>query len=167
MLPDWLRSLFRPNSTPRLKAIFIATGAGSAMQSVPSATAIRGRGLRGDRYHDNTGHWQFIEGCQVTLITAYELKQAQKRTGVDLSNGSHRRNLVIEGINPRALPGRRLRIGTAVFEYEKPRPPCGYLDQVAGRGIGRALSHNSGICARIIASGELTVGDALVLMRGA
>ncbi len=161
MFLQWLKTRLRPAPSPRLQAIFIAPGAGLPMQSVPSASAIEGRGVEGDRYHDQRGHWQSIEGCQLTVITTQELQQAQKKTDLALDNGCHRRNLVIDGIRLRDLEGRQFRIGGAVLAYQKPRPPCGYIDQVAGKGIGRALSHNSGICVKVIESGELAVGDAL------
>ncbi|MHB8471813.1 MAG: MOSC domain-containing protein [Gammaproteobacteria bacterium] len=80
-----------------------------------------------------------------------------------LDSGGHRRNLVIDGLTTRQTEGRSFRIGSAVFRYDKPRPPCGYIDQLVGKGMGRALSHNSGICIRVVSGGTLTVGDAVVI----
>ncbi len=158
MFISWLKSNLHPAHPPALKAIFIASGAGQPMQSVPAITAVANKGLQGDRYHDDKGHWQSIEGCQVTLITEQELKRAQKQTHIPLENGGHRRNLVINGIKLKQLVGKRFQIGNALFEYHKPRPPCGYIDQVEGRGIGRALSHNSGVCLKVIEGGRIDVG---------
>ena len=160
----WPFKLFGANASPTLKAIFIAASEGEPMQAVESAYAECNLGLQGDRYHNDRGHWQSIEACQVTLITAYELQQAAKRTDIPLDSGAHRRNLVIDGIRLSALEGRRFGIGEAVFEYHKSRPPCGYIDQVEGRGIGRALRHGSGACVRIIESGMIHVDDLLVVM---
>lgn len=134
------------------------------MQAVEAVYAECDLGLQGDRYHNNCGHWQSIEGCQVTLITGHELQQARKRTDISLDRGAHRRNLVIDGIKLAALEGRRFGIGDAVFEYHKPRPPCGYIDQVEGKGIGRALSHRSGACVRVIGSGMIHVDDPLIMI---
>lgn len=160
----WSFNLSGAKPSPTLKAIFIAASAGEPMLAVESVYAECNLGLQGDRYHHNRGHWQSIEGCQVTLITAHELQQARRRTDIPLDRGAHRRNLVIDGIRPAALEGRRFRIGEAVFEYHKPRPPCGYIDQVEGRGIGRALRHRSGACIRVIESGMIHVDDPLVVM---
>jgi len=146
-----------------LKAIFIASGAGQPMQAISSVYADP-NGLEKDRYHDNTGHWKFTDGCQVTLITEHELKHAQKRTDIVLDGGAHRRNLVVGGIKPKALVGKRFKIGQAVFEYQKPRPPCAYIDQVEGRGIGRALRHNSGVCVHVIESGTFNIGDPVIIL---
>jgi len=154
--------------TPVLKAIFVATAAGAPMRSVDSAEAISQRGLQGDRYSEDKGHWQSIEGCQVTLISTHDLSQAKKATPPDfqknLDHGNHRRNLVIDGLKTKKLEGKKFRIGAAVFSYEKIRPPCGYLDQVSGTGMCRALSHHSGVCIRVIRGGKIAVGDALEMM---
>jgi MOSC domain-containing protein YiiM len=152
---------------PVLKAIYIATAAGEPMKSVSTIEAVANRGLKGDRYCDDRGHWKSIDGCQATLITEHDLEQA-KKTEVEfrdaLDNGSHRRNLVVAGLKTKNLEGKEFRIGTAVFRYDKPRPPCAYLDQIAGKGMCRALSHNSGACIRVITGGRLAIGDAVEIM---
>ncbi|MDH3514531.1 MAG: sulfurase, partial [Gammaproteobacteria bacterium] len=108
-----------------LKAIFIAPTAGEPMNSVNAIEAMANRGLQGDRYSEDRGHWKSIDGCQVTLITEHDLEQA-KKAGVEfpegLDHGSHRRNLVIAGLKTKQLEGKDFRIGTAVFRYAKPRP---------------------------------------------
>jgi MOSC domain-containing protein YiiM len=152
---------------PVLKAIYIATAAGEPMKSVSTIEAVANRGLKGDRYCDDRGHWKSIDGCQATLITEHDLEQA-KKTEVEfrdaLDNGNHRRNLVVAGLKTKNLEGKEFRIGTAVFRYDKPRPPCAYLDQIAGKGMCRALSHNSGACIRVITGGRLAIGDAVEIM---
>ncbi|GAB4510593.1 MAG: hypothetical protein Tsb0026_12650 [Sulfuricaulis sp.] len=166
MLLNWL-GFKRHKQVPTLKAIFVATSAGEPMRSVDMIEAITNRGLKGDRYSEDRGHWKSIDGCQVTLITEHDLEQA-KKTKVEfqdgLDNGSHRRNLVIAGLKTKSLEGKEFRIGTAVFRYDKPRPPCAYLDQIAGKGMCRALSHNSGVCLRVVSGGRLAVGDAVEII---
>lgn len=151
-----------------LRAIYIATAAGQAMQAVADIEALQGSGLQGDRYCSDAGHWQSIEGCQVTLISEHDLHSAKHKTSpqieAELDSGGHRRNLVIDGIKTKQLEGKSFRIGSAVFQYDKPRPPCGYIDQVAGKGMGKALSHYSGICIKVVRSGRLAVGDILSIL---
>ncbi len=161
---QWLGLKRRRANVPKLKAIYIASGAGQPMQSLRSVTAVQDRGLQGDRYFENTGHWQLLDGCQVTLITEHELERAGKRSKIKLDDGSHRRNLVIEGIKLKALQGKHFKIGDAIFAYDKPRPPCGYIDGVACPGMGRALSHNSGICIRVLRTGVLSVDDPIEIL---
>ncbi len=154
--------------TPVLKAIFIAPVAGAPMRAVDTVEAVEQRGLQGDRYSEDKGHWKSIEGCQVTLISEHDLNQAKKGTADDfqknLDQGSHRRNLVVTGLKTKKLEGKKFRIGQAVFRYDKIRPPCGYLDQVSGTGMARALSHYSGVCLRIVSSGRIAVGDTIEII---
>lgn len=147
----------------RLQAIFISVAAGKPMQSVTRIRALAGTGLQGDRYALAAGHWQATDACQVTLISEDDLRRAGRRLdpsqAAPLHHGAHRRNLVLAGVRTRQLEGRTFRIGEAVFDYHKPRPPCGYLDQVEGRGLARALGRHSGVCLQVVESGELQVGD--------
>ncbi len=164
---NWLVLKRHQRPAPALKSIFIASTAGEPMKSVTAIEAIANRGLKGDRYNEDRGHWKSIDGCQVTLITEHDLERA-KKTEVefqkDLDHGSHRRNLVITGFKTKNLEGKDFRIGEAVFRYDKPRPPCAYLDQISGKGMCRALSHNSGICIRVIHGGKLAVRDAVEII---
>jgi MOSC domain-containing protein YiiM len=151
----------------RLTGIYIATSAGKAMHAVNSINAIEGKGLEGDRYYLQTGFWKSIEACQVTLISEDEINRAQQNNSDlhnQLENGAHRRNLVIQGLKTNSLEHKHFRIGTAVFSYHKPRPPCGYLDKIEGQGMSRAIARNSGACIRILESGTISVGDTLIIL---
>ncbi len=167
-----MRRLFKSPTRPAtatLVGIFIATAAGRPMTSVPRAQAVAGAGLAGDRYGENAGFWKATDACQVTLITEQELDQTRTRDPdikARLATGHHRRNLVIHGLNIKQLQGRRFRIGTAIFQCVKPRPPCGYLDQIEGAGMCKALGRNSGVCLRVIDSGSFAVGDTITLLDG-
>ena len=148
-----------------LKAIYIASSAGADMQSVNSVKAISDRGLEGDRYSDDKGHWKSIEGCQVTLTCEHDINNAVKGAstliGESILQGGHRRNLVINGLKISALEEKSFEIGDAIFFYEKKRPPCAYIDQIAGQGMCKALRHHSGICIKVIRSGDIAVGDVI------
>lgn len=167
MIFDWLKN--RKKETPTLTAIYIATSAGKAMQSTDTIEAIRDRGLKGDRYCEDAGYWKSIEACQVTLISEHDLRQAKK--GVDeplqvkIDAGEHRRNLVVAGIRTNKLEGKMFRIGEATFKYEKNRPPCGYIDKVAGKGMCKSLGHNSGACIKVLTGGVLSVGDVVEIIQ--
>jgi len=168
MLFNWLGIKRHKPEAATLKAIFVAASAGDPMKSVNAIEAIANRGLEGDRYSEDRGHWKSIDGCQVTLITEHDLTQAKKGTETEfqqsLDNGGHRRNLVFAGIKTKDLEGKDFRIGTTVFRYDKPRPPCAYLDKITGKSMCRALSHNSGVCLRVVTGGKLTVGDTVEII---
>ena len=164
MLFNWFKRFSVSNKEATLKSIFICSSAGQTMFSVEMAEAIENRGLKGDRYFNKQGYWDPVEGCQVTLISCHDIKLAQSECTLNLNSGIHRRNLVIEGIKTKSLEGQTFQIGSAVFAYEKPRPPCGYLNKIEGRGLASALSYNSGICIRVIKSGQIKAGDRLKLI---
>lgn len=158
-----LRRIGGATARPRLAAIFISPAAGEPMRSPASVQAIAGKGLAGDRYCLATGHWHPVESCEVTLISERDLLRSQRRLPVAVDHGQHRRNLVVSGIHTRDLEGRRFRIGGAGFEYLKPRPPCGYINQVTGDNMAKALGRNSGVCLRVLSGGLIRVGDPLLL----
>jgi len=147
-----------------LSGIFVAERAGMPMQSLREAELVSNKGIIGDRYLNKTGYWDPVEGCQATLISEHDLKQAKHGNDLTFENGQHRRNLVIKGIKTKALEGKQFKIGDVVFSYEKPRPPCGYLNKIEGKGMALALSYNSGICIRVIQGGRLSIGDALLII---
>ena len=149
----------------KLTAIFITDKGGQPMQLVHTANAIKDKGLEGDRYYSDTGYWHRVEACQVTLITEFDLKLAEKGNSLTFRNGEHRRNLVISGLKTNALEGKTFRIGEAVFSYHKKRPPCGYLDKVEGKGRCLGLSYNSGLCINVVQGGKVSVGDAVDVLK--
>ena len=160
-----IRQLLSFKATPvRLKAIFVTEQGGQPMQSLSAVNAIVDRGLEADRYCTDKGYWHRVEACQVTLISQHDLSIASRDKTLNFDNGSHRRNLVIEGLKTKRLQGKTFRIGDAIFKYDKPRPPCGYLNTVEGKGMALALSYNSGVCLRVVQGGKLSVGDELYIM---
>lgn len=150
----------------RLVGIFLSESAGAPMRSHDRTEAIAGAGLAGDRYASGRGFWRVTDACQVTLIHAEDLSRAERRHGLPLGAGQHRRNLVVEGLAGVDLRGQRLRIGEAVFDWHRVRPPCGYLDRVSGSGIAKALGRRSGYCLRVCEGGMLKVGDRVELLGG-
>ena len=134
------------------------------MTSVDAVDAVADRGLDGDRYCLRKGHWQDIDECQVTLIEREALDDIYAKTGVEVLNGEHRRNIVTEGIRLEALDGQQFRIGDAVFEFERLRPPCGYIASLTTRKMTKALWGRSGICVRVIKPGRIAVGDSIEIV---
>jgi len=164
MIKAWLRKR-RGTETGVLVAIFVADSAGAPMHERRQALALVDKGLAGDRYAEGQGFWRLTDGCQVTLVNAEDLRHAERRHRLELSRGQHRRNLVISGLAGIDLRGKGLRIGDALFEWHRVRPPCGYLDQVSGRGTAKALGRRAGQCLRVCEGGLISVGDSVKLVR--
>jgi MOSC domain-containing protein YiiM len=149
----------------RVEAIFVAAVGGQPMAAVSEVVAEAGRGLAGDRYATRRGYWTGVDECQVTLIGGEDIDAIAAGSGVALGQGQHRRNLVTRGLVLSDLAGWRFRVGEAVFAYDRPRPPCRYIESITEPGMTRALAaRRGGICARVLESGLVKVGDTIELL---
>ena len=146
-----------------VQGIFFAPEGGAEMKSVQAASALEGCGLEGDRYCAGTGHWsRFGRVCEVTFIAAEDLHNIERETGVGVKNGQHRRNIVTSGISLKALRrGERFRVGEVGFEYRGPRSVCRHIERLTEPGMTQALKGRGGICASVIESGTVRVGDEI------
>ncbi|MGH8973514.1 MAG: MOSC domain-containing protein [Acidimicrobiia bacterium] len=148
-----------------IEAVFITAAGGAPMQRVDEVLAVAGRGLDGDRYATRRGYWTDVDECQVTLIQGEDLDAITAGKDVDVTTGQHRRNIVTRGVDLRGLAGWRFRVGEAVFRYDRPRPPCRYIEGLTQPGMTRALAaRRGGICARVVESGLIRVGDTVELL---
>ena len=134
------------------------------MERVDRVVAVAGRGLAGDRYFLERGHWSGTDGCEVTIIAQEDIDEIERRSSVQVQNGQHRRNIVTRNLPVEILAGKRFRIGSASFGYERPRPPCAYIQMVSEPGMTRALGRRAGICVRCIRGGEILEGDQIVIL---
>ena len=144
--------------------IFITPAGGIMMQTVEQVEALAGCGLQGDRYCKRSGYWTGVDECEVTLIESEALEEIRTKAGISIENGEHRRNLVTRGVQLDSLHGKRFQVGTAVLEYDRPRPPCGYIESLTEPGMTRSLVGRGGICARVVASGTIRANDPIVVL---
>jgi MOSC domain-containing protein YiiM len=143
----------------RVEAVWTTAAEGEPMTAVESASAVSG-GLDGDRYQRGTGYYSPFDVCEVTFVAGAALDAIHEEAGLDLSGGEHRRNVVTRGVDLAELLASRFRIGGAVFEGTRPRPPCRHVEEVAGmEGLMDALRDRGGICADVVEAGEFAVGD--------
>ena len=157
-----LKYLLRKNKTSKLCHIYTAEKGGDNMISHHQIEVLVNSGLLNDRYATQKGYWHLVESCQVTLISLKDINRIEKKSKLSLQNGLHRRNLVISNIPSKSLEGKTFQLGSAIFKYDKPRPPCGYIDSIAGKGVAKALGQHSGICLHVIKSGSVRIGDRLI-----
>ena len=148
---------------PTVVDLFVAERGSEPMEAVASVQAVAGRGLRGDRYFDGSGYYAPFDTCQVTLIASEAIAEIDAAAGIDLSAGEHRRNVVTEGIDVHDLLDHRFRIGDAVLEGTRPRPPCAHVEEMVGEdGVASALGDGrGGICADVVETGEIGTGDPI------
>lgn len=120
-------------------------------------------GVVGDRYHAGEGTFQ-LDACAVTLVAAEALAAVRAETGIDVTDGRHRRNVVVEGVGEGLddLLEATVAVGDAVVRPTRRRPPCAHVEELAGEdGLASALSERGGLCADVVEPGAVAVGDAV------
>lgn len=160
--------LAAPATAPTLRgwieAIAIAARATGPMTLVPTARAVTGRGLDGDRYAQRAGTFTPASGSgngyDLTLIRA-EVLDDLSEDGVQLGYADARRNLVTRGIDLNDLVGRTFRIGEVQCMGRRLCEPCAHLERLTTRGALRGLIHRGGLRADILTDGQITTGTTI------
>ena len=148
-----------------VEEIYVASEGNVDMQRVPEVRALVGGGLEGDRYCKGTGYWTKLgDVCEVTLIEAEDLEEIRDEEGLSVHNGEHRRNIITRGVDLADLKGTRFKIGEAVLEYDRPRPPCRHVQELTEPGMTRALKRRGGICARVVEGGAIRAEDDIEVL---
>jgi MOSC domain-containing protein YiiM len=146
----------------RVESLWTAEYDSAPMVRHESVETVDG-GVEGDRYCTGRGHYSPFDVCEVTLVEAEALDRVVEEFGIDLTDGRHRRNVVTQGVTVHDLLGAQFRVGEALLEGTRPRPPCAHVEDVAGEdGVAEALSGTrGGICASVVEPGRLAVGDEI------
>ena len=163
--PAWSADSTRPAQLGRVEAIAVADRAEAPMQQIPTARAIPGRGLDGDRYASRVGTFTPRSGrgsgYDLTLIEAEVLDELTLPDGHRLGYAEARRNLVTRGIDLNALVGQRFRVGDVECIGRRLCEPCAHLERLTYKGVVRKLIHRGGLRADILTAGTITVGAAI------
>ena len=76
-----------------------------------------------------------------------------------------RRNIVTQNVKLESLIDKTFRCGTAVLRGTKSFPPCSHLAYLLGRReVLKYFAYCGGIGADVVASGDVAVGDPLVIL---
>ena len=148
--------------------LFLAPESGDPPQSRSAVDVVEG-GVAGDRYCRGAGHFQ-LDACAVTLVAAEAIAAARAETGIDVSDGRHRRNVAVDGFGTGrdALLETDLRVGEALLRPTRRRPPCAHVEALAGEdGLAAALRDRGGLCCDVVEPGRVAVDDAVVIERAA
>ena len=128
--------------------------------AVTDAEAVADLGLRGDHRMTKTPG----SGRQVTLISREFVSQIEQHLGKsDLDPAVLRRNIVVSGINLNALRRQRFWLGEALFEATQLCHPCARMEAELGPGGVVAMMGYGGLCAKVLQTGQIAIGDSLRL----
>ncbi|WP_271271051.1 MOSC domain-containing protein [Aliamphritea hakodatensis] len=142
-----------------LSWIGLRPGRKQEMTEVPEVQALETLGLEGDHRCEKTPG----SGRQVTIISEEYIQMIRHFTGLEtLPPGVLRRNLVVKNINLTALRHQQFTIGDALFEATALCHPCSRMETALGKGGVAAMLGHGGLCAKILRSGTIRIGDAVI-----
>ena len=130
---------------------------------VDQVEAVAGQGLVGDRYFGVAAHYD----AQITFVSWEVFRALQTEFGrADWSPVLMRRNIVIEGVPLNQLIGQpfTLDFGDHQVEFQgaKHCAPCSWMDAMLLPGAQKFLRGRGGLRARIVTSGVLARGAAVL-----
>jgi MOSC domain-containing protein YiiM len=102
---------------------------------------------------------------QVTLLTREGWEAACAAADVEHPWHERRANLFIEGLELQQSQGRVLQIGELRLLITQETDPCNRMEQLSpGLFAALAPEWRGGVCCSVIAAGEITVGDEVMLI---
>ncbi len=144
----------------RLAAIARKPGRGAPMEEIAQARITAAAGMEGDPLGQPGPR-------QVTVVAKEDWAAACADLGAEVPWTLRRANLLVEGVElPRNL-GARLNIGDVVLEVSGETAPCERMDE-GHRGLRAALAPEwrGGCSCRVVAGGDVSVGDAVAVSEG-
>jgi hypothetical protein len=145
--------------------IYVSEVETGPMKALATATAVKGKGLLGDRYATKAGTFtprsSRLRGYDVTLIESEVLDQLTLADGSQLAAAESRRNLVTRGVDLNALVAREFSIGPVRAFGQRLCEPCVHLERLTRPGVVAGLVHQGGLRADILTDGEIHLGDKI------
>lgn len=136
-------------------AICTSPARGTQKQAVESGYFAAGWGIQGDAH---AGGWH----RQVSLLSADKIEAFNQR-GAGVEPGAFGENLVVKGLDFRALPvGTLLRCGDVLLEMTQIGKECHSHCEIYKK-MGDCIMPREGVFARVLEPGVIHVGDEMTI----
>jgi len=131
------------------------------LMAVQQVQALADLGLEGDHRASKTPG----SARQVSFISQEQISTIAQLTGKgQIDPALLRRNIVIAGVNINILRHQHFRIGEAEFLGTAACHPCSRMNEVLGENGAAAMYGHGGLCAKILKSGLISVGDKIEVL---
>lgn len=136
-----------------IKAICTSEVKGIQKSGVTSVELTTDYGIEGDAH---AGPWH----RQVSLLS-YEKVEAFKELGAEVQDGDFGENIIVEGIDLKALPlGTKLTCNDVVLELTQIGKECHAHCQIYHK-MGDCIMPREGVFTRVLKGGVISVGDTI------
>lgn len=136
-----------------VKAVCVSDAKGVQKQDVGSAIVQENFGIVGDAH---AGTWH----RQVSLLS-FESIEDFKTRGADVVDGSFGENLIVEGIDVKALPvGSKLSCNDILLEITQIGKQC-HSHCAIYHTMGDCIMPREGVFAKVLSGGTVRTGDAI------
>ena len=136
-----------------VKAICISPARGTEKHTIPEGHFIPNFGIEGDAH---AGTWH----RQVSLLSYNKVEEFNKK-GANVGDGAFGENLVVDGIDFRALPvGTRLYAGTVELRMTQIGKECHSHCAIYHR-VGECIMPKEGVFAEVVKEGIIRPGDVM------
>ena len=136
-------------------AVCVSEQKGTQKKNVGAARFIEDWGIEGDAH---AGKWH----RQVSLLSHDRVEEFRAR-GAVVDHGAFGENLVVEGLDFKALPiGTRFRCGEVVLELTQVGKECHSHCEIY-KVMGDCIMPREGVFTRVLHGGTISVGDKLIV----
>ena len=143
----------------KVLAVCISEKKGTEKKNVGSAKFIEDWGIENDSH---AGKWH----RQVSLLS-HEKIEAFRARGAEVVDGAFGENLIVEGIDFRALPvGTKFRCNDVVLELTQIGKEC-HSGCAIYQKMGECIMPREGVFTRVLHGGVISVGDELTILEEA
>ena len=143
----------------RLAAIARKSGKRAPMEEIDVGRITAAAGLEGDAQGQPGPR-------QITVVAAEDWAAACADLGAEVPWTLRRANLLVEGVALPREPGARINIGDVVLEVTGETTQCERMDEGhAGLRAALAPDWRAGCSCRVMAGGDISVGDAAAVLR--